>query len=332
MRSRFLRRSLRCLSIGCVLALVAAGWLAAQENPKDKVPVVYPAALFPFEERGAGVKDYGVKVMDLLFAKLAANPDLYLVDRTDLKKTLQELELNLSGAVKTSEANKVGQFTGAKLLVSGSVIQVDKKTYLVAKIIGTETSRLVGVSVDGKSSDELGPLVEKLADKVSEAIAKNSVKLVAKVVSKADRLAALKSKLKKGPRPVLMIQISERHLGAPRVDPAAETEVSKFCQETGFTLIDPEEGNKGQAAILIKGEGLSELASRTGNLVAVKARVEIKAIERKSGKVLAVDRQTALKVDLAENIASKSALQEAAAILAERILPKLVGEKEAEEK
>ena len=37
-------------------------------------------------------------------------------------------------------------------------------------------------------------------------------------------------------------------------------------------------------------------------------------------------------VDLAENIASKSALQEAAPILAERIVPKLVGEKEPEEK
>ena len=51
----------------------------------------------------------------------------------------------LSGAVKASEANKIGQLTGAKLLISGSVIQVDKKTYLVARIVGTETSRILGV-------------------------------------------------------------------------------------------------------------------------------------------------------------------------------------------
>src|SRR5947208_2041848 len=137
----------------CGLMLIAAAGAQGQDKPA----AVYPAALFPFEERGTGVKDYGPKVTDLLFAKLAGKPELFLVDRADLKKTLQELELNLSGAVKSSEVTRVGRLTGAKLLVSGSVMQIDKKTYLIAKIIGTETTRVIGVSVDGKTSDEIGP-------------------------------------------------------------------------------------------------------------------------------------------------------------------------------
>ena len=56
---------------------------------------------------------------------------------------------------KPGEANKIGQMTGAKILISGSVIQIDKKIYLVAKIVGTETSRVLAAAVDGKSSDEL---------------------------------------------------------------------------------------------------------------------------------------------------------------------------------
>jgi len=314
-----------------LLALVVLGLSAMQatvrsqgeDKDKEKPAAVYPTALFTFEERGAGVKEFGAKVTDILFAKLAARAELILVDRAELKKILSELELNLSGAVKPAEANKVGQLTGAKLLISGSVIQVDKKNYLVAKIIGTETSRVLGVSVTGKSSDELGPLVEKLAEQVAQTITKQADKLVAKVAAKADRIAALKQKLK-GDRPVVMVQISERHIGTARIDPAAQTEVTKFCKDTGFTVLDPEEALKARADIVIEGEAISETAARHGNLISVKARVEIKAIDRKTDKILAADRQTALVVDLTENIAGKTALQEAAAILAERILPKLI--------
>ena len=89
-------------------------------------------------------------------------------------------------------------------------------------------------------------------------------------------------------------------------------------------MIDPEEGLRSKADVLISGEGFSEFATRHGNLVSVKARVEIKAVDRLTDKVLTADRQTAVVVDLAEQVAGKAALQEAAAALAERVLPKLV--------
>lgn len=305
------------------LLLIGAASSGAANKDAEEKAVIYPTAVLTFEERGSGVKDYGAKVGDILFARLSAKADLYLVDRDDLKKTLQELELNLSGAVKSGEATRIGQLTGAKILVTGSVLQVDKRLYVVAKVIGTETSRVLGSSVDGKASDELGPLVEKLADKVAETIAKDADKLVAKPVAKTDRLAALKQKLK-GQRPVVRVKIAERHVGRATIDPAAQTEISLFCKETGFELIDPDEGVAAKADVLITGEGFSEFAARHGNLVTVKARVELKVVDRKTDKVLAVDRQTAVVVDLTEQLAGKAALQEAAALLAERVLPKLV--------
>jgi hypothetical protein len=76
--------------------------------------------------------------------------------------------------------------------------------------------------------------------------------------------------------------------------------------------------------VILKGEGLSETATRIGGMVSVKARVELKAIDRQTGKVLAVDRQTVVVVDLSEQIAGKAALEEAAAMVAERLLPRLV--------
>ena len=50
----------------------------------------------------------------------------------------------------------------------------------------------------------------------------------------------------------------------------------------------------------------------------------MKAVDQGSGKIVAVDRQTTVAVDLAERIAAKNALQEAGAMPAERLLPKIV--------
>ena len=294
-----------------------------KEKPKEEAPV-YPVALLGFEERGTGAKDLGPKVADLLFAKLAAKPELFLVDRTDLKKVLDEQSLSLAGAVKADEAVKVGQLTGAKLLVTGSVVQVDKKIYLIVKVIGAETGKVAGVSVEGALTDELGTLTGKLADQIVEKLGKEAEKLSPKPAPVIDRLAELNKKLGKGARPIVYVSVTERHVGTAPFDPAAQTEVGRFCKETGFELVDPEEGNKGKADILITGEGISETAGRVGGMVSVRARVELKAVDRKTGKVIATDRQTALVVDLSEQIAGKQALQDAAAMLAERILPKLV--------
>jgi len=195
--------------------------------------------------------------------------------------------------------------------------------YVVAKIIGTETSRVLGESVKGRTSDEIGPLVEQLATKVAESIAKNADKLVAKEIKIEDRIAALKKTLGDAKRPTVMVKVSERHVGQFTIDPAAETELALFLKETGFEVLDPKVATQ-KADILVEGEGFSEFAMRHGNLVSVKSRLEIKAIDHATDKVIAIDRQTAVVVDLTEQIAGKKALQDAAAQIAERMLPKLV--------
>lgn len=311
----------RCMTM-MVFVAVMSGMVMAADAPK--APAVYPTAIFPFEERGAGAKDYGAKVADILFAKLVAKPELFLVDRQDMKKTLDEHELNLSGMVSPDQAVQVGKLTGAKVLVTGSVIEADKTLYLVAKIIGTETTRVLGESIKGKTSDEIGPLTEQLAEKVAATIVKDADKLVAKEVKIEDRIAALNKELGKGVRPSVVVKISERHVGQATIDPAAETEVTMFCKETGFDVIDPKANLDKKADIAIEGEGFSEFAMRRGNIVSVKARLEVKAIDRATDKVIAIDRQTAVEVDLTEQIAGKKALQTAAAAIAERMLPKLV--------
>jgi len=285
---------------------------------------VHPTAIFPFEERGSGAKGAGNKAADILFAQLVADPDIYLVDRADIEKLLQEQELNLSGAVTPAQATRVGQLTGAKILITGSIVEADDAMYVVAKIIGTETSRVLGESVKGRSSDPIGPLVETLAAKVGATIKSKASELVAADVKPEDRIAKIKEALGDKKRPKVLINVTERHVGQATIDPAAETEFMRICKAAGFDVIDRSAGTPGDAEVLIQGEGFSEFAVRRGNLVSVKARLEIKAVDRASGNVVATDSQTAVVVDLTEQIAGKTGLQEAAALIAERILPKLV--------
>jgi TolB-like protein len=336
----------RLFALSVVLLVCTALSAGAADDKKEKTPQVYAAAVLPFQERGRETKDQGSKVTDLLFAKLAAEPGLTLVEREDVRKLLEEQELNLSGLVNPQQATKVGQLTGAKLLITGSVLQVDNSLYLIAKIIGTETSRVVGASVKGNVRDDLGKLTDDLSAEIVKTIAKRADDLVAKPLTHEDRIATLKKKLGNGKLPSVLVEISEQHTGQVvplvvrsevivvgraggqiTIDPAAETEVTLFCKESGFTVIDPKEGRKKDADILIQGEAFSEHAVQHGNLISVKARLEVKAIDQTSGKIVAVDRQTTVAVDLTEQIAAKNALQEAGAVIAERMLPKIAAAK-----
>jgi TolB-like protein len=289
---------------------------------KVEVQTSLPAAVLPFAERGAGVKGYGEKVSDLLFAALSAEPDLWLVERQDIEKVLSEQELSASGMVDSSKAVKIGSLTGAKVLITGSVVEVDKNMQLIAKIIGTETTRVLGASVSGTSKGDLSPLVTELSAKVMKTIQQKGELLVAKVEKREDRIAALKKLMGEKKRPPVSIKVVERHVGQATIDPAAQTELTLYAKDVGFSVIDA--GGSLPVDVVIEGEGFSEFGLRRGNLVSVKARLEIKAIDRKSGEVLAIDRETVVEVDLTEQIAGKKALQNAAAKIAERLLPKLV--------
>src|SRR5579859_6056558 len=118
------------------LLLSAGTTIAADE--------ILTVAVFNFESKDEAVHDLGPKVADLISANLSAEPDIITVERTELAKALGEQELGLSGMVNPDTAAKVGNLTGAKVLVTGRVFEADNQLFIVAKIIGTETSRVYG--------------------------------------------------------------------------------------------------------------------------------------------------------------------------------------------
>jgi hypothetical protein len=282
---------------------------------------VLTVAVFDFESNDESVRGLGPKVATLVNANLSADPQIITVERSELEKILSEQELGLSGTVNLESAAKVGNLTGAKVLVTGRVFPVENNLVLVAKIIGTETSRVYGEVVNGKPGADITDLSAELAKKIAADVTQKGDTLVAKVESREERVAKIKKALEGKKLPVVSVKISEQHYGPHIIDPAAQTELSVILQQCGFMLVDDNSTNK--PTIEISGEAFSAYGMQKGSLISCKSRIEIKARDRETGNILVVDRQTSVGVDIAEQTAAKTALENAADALAERVIPKL---------
>jgi hypothetical protein len=312
MKPKQIMKSKLIAILALLLAVGPSACLAAQE--------ILTVAVFDFESKDEAVRDLGPKVATLINATLSAEPQLITVERAELEKVLGEQELGLSGSVAPDTAAKVGHLTGAKVLVTGRVFKVDKETIIVAKVIGTETSRVYGEMVRGASAAAITDLAAELAKKIAATVAQKGETLVAKVETREQLVEKIKKALQGKTLPSVSVKLAERHYGGPTIDPAAETELGKLLQECGFKLVDDKSAEKADAEIT--GEAFSTFGMRKGNLISCKARVELKAHKR-TGELLVVDRQTSVAVDVAEQTAAKISLQNAAVELAERLLPRL---------
>lgn len=288
-------------------------------NALAKEPLT--VAVFDFESKDEPVRDIGAKIATLLNATLSADANLITVERAELAKALGEQELGLSGTVSADTAAKVGHLTGAKVLVTGRVFNVENERVIVAKIISTETSRVYGELSKTSTGAPITEQAAALAKKIAATITDRSETLVAKVETREQLVERLKKQIKASRLPTISVRIPEQHFGAPVRDPAAETEMLLIFKQCGFPITD-EKSNE-TADIEITGEAFSALGMRKGNLISCKSRVEIKVHNLRSRTLLAAERQTSVAVDVAEQTAAKTALENAAAQLAERLVAKL---------
>jgi hypothetical protein len=323
-------------------ALCAAHCAGAQEPRAPAAMSQLTVAVLDFDSEERSGLTTGAKVATLLEAYLSAG-GCQLVERANIEKILKEAGLGLSGLLEENTAAKIGHLLGANVLVTGRVFSVDQEVFLAAKLIGVETGRVYGEVVSLESSDKLAPGVEELAGRVAGSLKANGALLVAVLEEPVDVIASVKEALGNAKRPRVAVSTAERHVGQAIIDPAASTELKYILLKADFEVFEadsdllsdwvrkyfensdtPVPSAQAKADVLIVGEALSEFGSRIGDLVSCRARVEVRAIDRRTGRLLAIGRKTVTKVDLSEQIAAKSAIQSATADIAVSLLPEAV--------
>ena len=294
-------------------------------------------AIIDFESKAPGNPDLGQQLGDILTARLSIYNQFRLVERKRLEDLLKEHQLNLAGIVDTNQAVKVGKLVGAKIMVFGRAFTVDRDLYIVAKIVGTETSQVKGVIAKGKLESNLSDIIDQLVDKLAEGLEKWAPKLLPKTEKFQNKVKMLKRQLKGRELPTVAVMIPEVHINRPVADPAAETEIKKIFRQIGFNVIEAKRKTLEKLAkdfslagvdIIITGEGFSEFGARIGGLVGCIARLEVQATERESHRIITSERTTRRAVDLSEAIAGKTALQAAGHELAIKLIEKIANEAE----
>ena len=129
------------------ILLVVPNALSAQQVEKT-IAIMYFANNSPTKEYDCFQKG----IASMLITDLSKLEELQIVEREELQKLLNEMKLSISGLVKQETAQELGNLLGAETLLLGSFTEVEGEIRIDARIVETETGKLLKAEeVTGKT-------------------------------------------------------------------------------------------------------------------------------------------------------------------------------------
>lgn len=269
-----------------------------------------------------GVEMEPAALTDQVNTMLSALEKVTIVNRDQIKKVADEHKMVLSGLVDTASAAQLGKFLSANYVIVGRASRIGQTNYLVLKVI--DVGMTVQTTVSAKAVVEAGleTLLERLAGELGPRVRKLQKPLAA---PENKALARVRAATKPLAGKVVLVDVSERHVNRPLVDPAAQMAIANRLKAIGIKVIvpkDPVDGwkrslletgryGKRKVDFLLEGEGTSAYAAQMHGMISCRARVELRLIAVPGRNVTLSDKGVAARVDLVEALAAKSALEDA---------------------
>jgi len=153
------------LALCAILAMSLRVAKAADEGPEKRIVV----AVLPFEHssKDRHYEPLAESMGDMIVACLANVEELTFVERAELDKVLKEHELSLSGLADPKTKARVGRLLGAKYILTGGVIVIEKKLKVNAHLFEVETTRVAWSDGAEGKVEKLLPVVRELAAKLA---------------------------------------------------------------------------------------------------------------------------------------------------------------------
>lgn len=136
---------------------------------KKKDTIKYKTAVVEFAEKGKlELSDAGTIVAEWLSASLANTGSFEIYERLSLDQVTKELNFQISDLVDESTVAKIGKIKGVPYIVTGSISKLGNIISVTAKLIDTETSKVVRSSVVKVTDiDEIAVQIDVLANQLA---------------------------------------------------------------------------------------------------------------------------------------------------------------------
>ncbi len=150
--------------LGVVFAL-SPGALTGQDTRPGIAVLPFEVAQLPPMDLSESGLNYVLQQM--LLTDLNANDAIRIVERRELNRILDELELGESGRMDDATAAEVGKLVGARYMIGTSYFDDSRRIRLDGRVIDVETSVIVSTARVTDDREELIQLVSELASEIT---------------------------------------------------------------------------------------------------------------------------------------------------------------------